>query len=188
MQDRGFSRVSGVDPSPRLVERGRSARSDLCLEVLPAPPVLPHASASVDVVLPFAVLTCVPDDAAQRALVAEPVRFLAPGGLLYVNDLLLRDDERNRDRYRAHARRFGTPYGVFTTDDGRSRPGGRAPDRRPHPARPPHAGRTAAHPQAVSLTAPPSPATGPPSPAVRPPNRRSGARPARRRPPPPRPP
>ena len=118
LQDRGFSRVSGVDPSPRLVERGRSARPDLGLEVLPAPPVLPHASASVDVVLLFAVLTCVPADVAQRALVAELVRVLAPGGLLYVSDLLLQDDERNRDRYTAHARRSGTPYGVFTTDDG----------------------------------------------------------------------
>ncbi|MEU4410204.1 hypothetical protein AB0F88_37325 [Streptosporangium sp. NPDC023963] len=27
-------------------------------------------------------------------------------------------DERNRDRYAAYARRFGTPYGVFATDDG----------------------------------------------------------------------
>lgn len=118
LQDRGYSQVSGVDPSPRLIERGRSARPDLRLEVLHAPPVLPHASASVDVVLLFAVLTCVPDDAAQRALVAELVRVLAPGGLLYVSDLLLQDDERNRDRYTAHARTFGTPYGVFTTDDG----------------------------------------------------------------------
>ncbi|MFF4249679.1 class I SAM-dependent methyltransferase [Streptomyces sp. NPDC001663] len=118
LKDRGFSEVSGADPSPGLIERGRRARPDLRLDVLQSPPTLPHASASLDVVLLFAVLTCVPDDAAQRALVTELIRVLAPGGLLYVSDMLLQDDERNRDRYIAHTRRFGTPYGVFATEDG----------------------------------------------------------------------
>ncbi|MGW2517941.1 class I SAM-dependent methyltransferase [Streptomyces sp. NPDC001617] len=118
LKDRGFSDVSGVDPSSGLVERGRRSRPDLRLDVLRSPPTLPHPSASVDVVLLFAVLTCVPDAAAQRALVAELVRVLAPGGLLYVSDMTLQDDERNRERYTAHARRFVTPYGVFATDDG----------------------------------------------------------------------
>lgn len=118
LRDHGFAEVSGTDPSAVLIQRGRLHRPDLRLEVLTAPPALPHATASLDVVLLFAVLTCVPDDAAQRALVAELVRVLAPGGLLYVSDLLLQDDERNRHRYTAHARRFGLPYGVFTTDDG----------------------------------------------------------------------
>ncbi len=45
-------------------------------------------------------------------------RVLAPGGLLYVSDLVLQDDERNHGRYVAHAQQFGTPYGVFATDDG----------------------------------------------------------------------
>ncbi|MFI7402487.1 hypothetical protein ACIBW9_18800 [Streptomyces sp. NPDC049541] len=51
-------------------------RPDLRLEVLPAPPVLPHASASADVVLLFTVLTRVPDAAAPGPLVAELVRVL----------------------------------------------------------------------------------------------------------------
>jgi SAM-dependent methyltransferase len=118
LHDHGFADVCGTDPSAVLIERGRLRRPDLRLEVLHFPPTLPHATASLDVVLLFAVLTCVPDDAAQRALVAELVRVLAPGGLLYVSDLLLQDDERNRHRYTAHARRFGPPYGAFTTDDG----------------------------------------------------------------------
>nr|WP_055508352.1 class I SAM-dependent methyltransferase [Nonomuraea pusilla] len=118
LSEHGFSDVSGVDLSPALIERGRSLRPDLPFAVLESPPHLPHPSASFDVVLLFAVLTCVPDDAAQRALVAELSRVLAPGGLLYVSDVLLQDDERNHSRYTAHAERFGTPYGVFATDDG----------------------------------------------------------------------
>jgi SAM-dependent methyltransferase len=118
LSERGFRDVSGVDLSPALVERGRRLRPDLRFAVLESPPVLPDASGSFKAVLLFAVLTCVPDSDAQRALVDELGRVLAPGGLLYVSDLLLQDDERNRSRYAAHARQFGTPYGVFATGDG----------------------------------------------------------------------
>ncbi|MFE0459625.1 class I SAM-dependent methyltransferase [Kitasatospora sp. NPDC058965] len=114
----GFTDLTGVDLSPALVERGRRLRPGLRFAVLEEPPHLPHPAASFEVVLLFAVLTCIPDAAAQRALVAELHRVLVPGGLLYVSDLLLQDDERNRARYADHAERFGAPYGVFTTSDG----------------------------------------------------------------------
>ncbi|GII79083.1 hypothetical protein Sru01_40650 [Sphaerisporangium rufum] len=118
MSDHGFSQVSGVDLSPALIARGRRSQPDLRFEVLESPPALPCPSASFDVVLLFAVLTCIPDDEAQRELVAELNRVLAPGGLLYVSDLILQDDERNRSRYTAYAERFSAPYGVFATEDG----------------------------------------------------------------------
>ncbi|WP_432103793.1 class I SAM-dependent methyltransferase [Streptomyces sp. bgisy091] len=118
LSEHGFPDVSGVDPSPALIERGRRLRPDLRLSVLESPPALPHAAGSFDVALLFAVLTCVPDDDAQAALVKELHRVLAPGGLLYVSDLLLQDDGRNRERYATHSRQFGGPYGVFSTDDG----------------------------------------------------------------------
>lgn len=118
LSERGFSELRGVDVSAALVERGRGLRPDLDLAVLEDPPALPHPAAGFDLVVVFAVLTCVPDDEAQRNLVAELTRVLAPGGLLYVSDVVLQDDERNRRRYAAHAREFGTPYGVFATDDG----------------------------------------------------------------------
>ncbi|MEU6609004.1 hypothetical protein ABZ922_28810 [Streptomyces shenzhenensis] len=58
-----------------------------------------------------------PGNAAQRRLVDELSRVLKPGGMLYLSDLLLQDDERNRDRYARFAERYGT-YGVFETSDG----------------------------------------------------------------------
>lgn len=118
LSDHGFSDVSGVDVSPALISRGRKMRPDLCFSVLDSPPTLPYASATRDVVLLFAVLTCVPDDEAQRALITELHRVLASGGLLYLSDVILQDDERNRNRYSAHARQFSSPYGVFATEDG----------------------------------------------------------------------
>ncbi|WP_426367845.1 class I SAM-dependent methyltransferase [Streptomyces sp. E-08] len=116
--EHGFRDVSGVDLSPALIERGRQSRPDLRFAVLESPPALPAASGSFDVILLFAVLTCIPDGNAQRELVNELNRVLAPGGLLYVSDVVLQDDERNRSRYAAYARQFDTPYGVFATDDG----------------------------------------------------------------------
>lgn len=114
----GFSDVSGVDLSPALIERGRQLTPGLRFAVLESPPDLTCASASFDVVLLFAVLTCVPEDDAQQALVAELSRVLVPGGLLYVSDMLLQDDARNHSRYAEHVQKFGAPYGVFSTDDG----------------------------------------------------------------------
>ncbi|GLZ79140.1 hypothetical protein Afil01_39470 [Actinorhabdospora filicis] len=111
----GFTDVSGVDLSPALIDRGRSEHPGLRFGVITDPPAVAAPGGSFDVVLLFAVLTCVPADADQRALIAEIARLLAPGGLLYVSDLLLQDDERNLARYAADQ---DGPYGVFTTDDG----------------------------------------------------------------------
>ncbi|MBS2963159.1 class I SAM-dependent methyltransferase [Actinocrinis puniceicyclus] len=113
----GFRDLVGADPSAALIARGRRLRPDLRFTVLSSP-ALAYPSGSFDLVVLFAVLTCVPDDAAQREIVTELDRVLAPGGLLYVSDLLLQDDPRNRARYAAHARQSGARYGVFATGDG----------------------------------------------------------------------
>ncbi|MFI6878837.1 class I SAM-dependent methyltransferase [Streptomyces sp. NPDC050400] len=113
----GFDRLTGVDTSPGMIDRARTLHPALRFATLDAPPRSPFPDAEFDVVLLLAVLTCVPGDAAQRRLIAEVHRVLRPGGLLYLSDLPLQDDERNRTRYRAEAERFGT-YGVFETSDG----------------------------------------------------------------------
>ncbi|GGN72504.1 hypothetical protein GCM10010112_40900 [Actinoplanes lobatus] len=98
----GFPDVSGVDVSPAVIARGRREHPDLDLGVIASPPTVDRPASGADVVVLFAVLTCVPEDEAQTALAAEVTRLLAPGGLLYVSDLLLRP---------------GRPA-VFTTSDG----------------------------------------------------------------------
>ncbi|WP_033667217.1 class I SAM-dependent methyltransferase [Salinispora fenicalii] len=113
----GFDNVEGVDVAPNLVARARAQQPGARFTVLDAPPRLDHPDGSVDVVLLFAVLTCVPGDAGQRELVAELRRVLRPGGLLYLSDLCLQVDRRNRSRYQQFATTYGS-YGVFETDDG----------------------------------------------------------------------
>jgi SAM-dependent methyltransferase len=108
LRDLGFDYVTGVDPSPALIARGHRESPGLDLRLLESPPALPYPAASFEVIVLFAVLTCVPGDDAQRALVAELGRVLAPDGLIYVSDLLLRPGDR----------RYTGPAGVFRTNDG----------------------------------------------------------------------
>ncbi|WP_432187849.1 class I SAM-dependent methyltransferase [Streptomyces sp. Tue6028] len=117
LEQQGFTDLFGVDTSPGMISRARSLHPTMRFAVLDAPPMLAHPDASIDVVLLFAVLTCIPGNDAQRRLVDELSRVLKPGGTLYLSDLLLQDDERNRDRYAQFAERYGT-YGVFETGDG----------------------------------------------------------------------
>ncbi|MGW3654955.1 class I SAM-dependent methyltransferase [Streptomyces sp. NPDC005151] len=117
LAEQGFDNLTGVDTSPGMIAKARSLHPAMRFAVLDAPPTLACADASVDVIMLFAVLTCIPGSEAQRRLIGELDRVLKPGGLLYLSDMLLQHDERNRDRYVRFAERYGT-YGVFETDDG----------------------------------------------------------------------
>ncbi len=112
----GYSDVVGMDPSPAMIERGRHTFPELDLRVVEALPTA-EADASFDAVLLLAVLTCIPGDQEQNAVMGEVRRLLRPGGTLYISDMPLQTDDRNLARYARDAPHFGT-YGVFETDDG----------------------------------------------------------------------
>ena len=113
----GYDRAVGVDTSRRMIERGRAARPDLDLRAIEAGASLPFRDRSVALALLFAVLTCTPDRAEQRARVAEVRRVLRPGGLLIVSDLPLQAGARAERRYAEGSERFGQ-RGVFRLPDG----------------------------------------------------------------------
>lgn len=117
LEQQGFDNLSGFDTSPGMIARARSLYPSMRFAVLDTPPTIARPEASIDVILLFAVLTCIPSDDAQRLLIGELHRVLKPGALLYLSDLLLQDDQRNRDRYARFAEPYGT-YGVFETGDG----------------------------------------------------------------------
>jgi len=112
----GFGNLFGVDYSTEMIAAARQTWPSLNFAVVDGSAV-PLATASVDAALLFAVLTCIPSDAAQRALIAEIVRVLKPGGLLVVSDYPLQTDARNVTRYGASAAEFAR-YGTFRLVDG----------------------------------------------------------------------
>ncbi|MDJ1133106.1 class I SAM-dependent methyltransferase [Streptomyces iconiensis] len=118
LTEAGYARVVGVDPSRAMIERGLGEHPGLELVHQVELP-LRERDGTFDAALLFAVLTCMPDDAAQHATVAELARVLRPGGVLYVSEVPIQRDARNAERYDAYDRGPGSgPHGTFTTPDG----------------------------------------------------------------------
>jgi SAM-dependent methyltransferase len=112
----GFQNLAGVDFSAAMLARARAAVPCLGL-VRNDGHSLPFNDDCFDAVLLFAVLTCIPDGDKQRSLLAETERVLRPGGLLYLSDVLVNNDERNRERYERDAEKYKC-YGVFELPEG----------------------------------------------------------------------
>jgi len=122
----GFRNLIGVDFSEAMLARARMSlpnANELHTNSLSISLVrndggtLPFQNDSFDAMLLFAVLTCIPDSKEQWSLLAEAQRVLRPAGLLYISDVLVNDDQRNRERYE---RGFGKYkcYGVFELPEG----------------------------------------------------------------------
>jgi SAM-dependent methyltransferase len=116
LADIGYANSIGVDFSTGMIARGRRLYPELDLRAVDALPV-PDEEASFDVVLLFAVLTCIPDDGAQQAVISECRRLLRDGGLLYISDMPLQRTDDYRARYERGVAKTAA-YGVFETSDG----------------------------------------------------------------------
>ena len=112
----GYTHVTGVDSSHGMIRRGQKEYPHLNLIPL-AGNELPFESDYFDLVLLFAVLTCIPTNQGQRSIVKDMHRVLKPKGILYISDYWLQPDERNTMRYEAFKEKYGI-YGVFELPEG----------------------------------------------------------------------
>ena len=112
----GYRNLTGFDFSPAMIAAARARFSEITFQELQGS-TIPLPDSSVDGALLFSVLTCIPTDDGQRALLAELHRVLRPGGLVYISDLWLQGDERNLTRYARDEAKYGT-YGVFDLPEG----------------------------------------------------------------------
>jgi SAM-dependent methyltransferase len=116
LSDAGYEEIFGMDFSEVMLAR--------CRNEVPGSKLirndgrgLPVKAGSFDAVLLFAVLTCIPDGNEQRSLLSAVEQTLRPGGLIYLSDLLVNDDPRNRERYQQFAEVYKC-YGVFELPEG----------------------------------------------------------------------
>jgi len=116
LYDVGYHNLIGFDYSSGMIERGKIEFSELDLRVSIDNSIACESN-TVDAVILFAVLTCIIDDVAQRSLMKEIERVLKPGGIIYINDFLVNNDERNTNRYNKFMLKYNT-YGVFELDEG----------------------------------------------------------------------
>jgi SAM-dependent methyltransferase len=112
----GYCNLIGIDFSPAMIAAARARYPQITFQAVQSS-TIPLSDASVDGALLFSVLTCVPTDEGQRAIVGELRRVLRPGGLLYISDLWLQADERNLARYARDEPKYGM-YGVFDLPEG----------------------------------------------------------------------
>ena len=112
----GYPNTIGLDLSFGMLTRCRSDFPGMRL-IQNSGGTIPLRRHSADFVLLFAVLTCIPRDEDQQAVLSEIARVLRPGGLVYISDLLLNDDPRNRQRYDHFAQQYGV-YGTFELPEG----------------------------------------------------------------------
>ncbi len=115
--DLGYHNLIGFDPAPAMIAAARKRFAEITFEELNSKNQLPIPDASANAALLFSVLTCVPTDIGQHAIVREIHRVLKAGGLLYISDLWLQTDERNLERYQRDEQKYGT-YGVFDLPEG----------------------------------------------------------------------
>jgi SAM-dependent methyltransferase len=116
LNDLGYFNTIGFDISSEMVERGRKENPDLNLNVLKAN----YSNIKVqkyDAILLFAVLTCVRGNNEQLTLMKSLSDGLKEDGIIYLNDFLLNDDERNLNRYNQYSDKHGQ-YGIFELPDG----------------------------------------------------------------------
>jgi len=116
LSNEGYEHLIGLDFSPAMIATARAQYPEIQFEVVESS-TIPLPDASVDGVLLFSVLTCIPTDEGQRALLKEVHRVLNRGGLLYISDLALQTDERNLERYTRDEQKYGI-YGVFDLPEG----------------------------------------------------------------------
>jgi SAM-dependent methyltransferase len=117
LQSKGYTNLIGVDPALAMIASARQRFPTIAFETLADFRTVELPTDSVDAVLLFMVLTCVPTDQGQHAILAEIHRVLRPGGILYISDLWLQTGPRNIGRYAAGEKKYGT-YGVFDLPEG----------------------------------------------------------------------
>ena len=112
----GYKNLIGIDFSKGMIERAKNINSDIDFRVMNNSKIdLPDNS--VDSVILLAVLTCIVEDKEQENLISEIHRVLKKDGVIYINDFLLNNDERNLNRYNEFKDKYNK-YGVFELLEG----------------------------------------------------------------------
>ena len=111
-----YTHIIGIDTAERMIVRGQRLHPRMDLRFWEGTE-FPFPEDAFDAVILFAVLTCVPSDDAQIALIAEVGRVLRPNGILYVSDYPIQEDSRNQSRYAQFESQHGT-FGVFELPEG----------------------------------------------------------------------
>lgn len=111
----GFKNLFGVDFSQGMINRGKKLYPHL--DMKKSKGKLPFDDDTFDSVLLLALLTCIIEDENQKKLMIEIQRVLKDEGILYINDFIINEDQRNTERYNKYKDNYDC-YGVFELPEG----------------------------------------------------------------------
>jgi SAM-dependent methyltransferase len=114
--DAGYKNVSGFDTAIELIKRGTNL-DNLPLYHIENSTDLPLKNNSVDCIILFAVLTCIPSNKGQTALLKCLFSKLKPGGIIYISDYYLQENSIETGSYQ-YLNNDINNYGLFTLEEG----------------------------------------------------------------------
>ena len=116
LTDLGFENVCGFDTSKELIARGIS-ENNLALYHISNPTELKLEDNSVDCIILFAVLTCIPSNEGQNNLISLLLSKLKKGGIIYISDYYLQENSVEVERYE-YLNEDQNNFGVFKLPEG----------------------------------------------------------------------
>lgn len=116
LKESGFKKVTGVDFSEELIKRGQQSGVQH-IHHISSSDALVVEDHSLDCILLFAVLTCIPDNVSQKALINKLLLKLKSGGILFISDYFLQKSSLEVERY-SYLNDDKDNFGVFNMPDG----------------------------------------------------------------------
>ena len=116
LTDLGFENVCGFDTSKELITRGIS-ENNLSLYHIDSPTELKLEDNSIDCIILFAVLTCIPSNEGQKDLMRLLISKLKKGGIIYISDYYLQENSVEVERYE-YLNGDQNNFGVFKLPEG----------------------------------------------------------------------
>jgi SAM-dependent methyltransferase len=113
----GFTNITGLDSSSALIQRGLSEHPELTLLTIQDISTIPFENNSLDLILLFAVLTCIPANGAQVELISRLYEKLKPGGIIYISDYYLQINSAEKKAYET-LNNDPMNFGVFSLVEG----------------------------------------------------------------------
>ena len=114
----GYKNLIGIDFSEGMIKRAKEKYHNIDFYVKNGEK-LDIKDSSIDGVILLGVLTCIVSGDKQKGLINEIYRVLKKGGIIYINDFLLNEDKRNKERYEKYKDKYGV-YGAFELSEGGS--------------------------------------------------------------------
>lgn len=116
LTDLNYNHVIGFDTSENLIKRGQENRIANLFHLADIH-TLPVDNNSVDCILLFAVLTCIPDNTSQQKLMNTLHSKLKLDGIIYISDYYLQDNLTEVKKYEALNGDLNN-FGVFSLEEG----------------------------------------------------------------------